>query len=199
MTNSRALSRLVLQPDWRKEVADRNVTLDSVAAEIADIEGSLPLKKIEPGLRGPHSNALMKALRPFGAKIAPTMNQGEADAWRAAVALALSDLPPHIALYALGKAIHRPMQFPNQVEEIAREYADEALARQRTALHRLKMMKAEIERAANPQPALEAPPMIWTQEKVDEANAAFKRLGLKMRYRLTDEGVENYDVDNATS
>lgn len=157
-----------------------------VEQAIAEIEAAQPLSVVEPKLNGPLTQAITTALRPIGAKIAPTMNDQQAQAWMAGVVLALSDLPAKIALYGVRKAIHRPMAFPNEVDGVAREFAEEALNKQRTALHRLKMMKAEIERALSPQPLIEAPAVEWTEESVAEANATFEKAGIKTRYRLED-------------
>lgn len=193
MSESRALSIAALLPDWRKHINDAQPS--EIEAAIADIEHhSLPLKAVEPNFNGSASKALAKAIQPLGALIAPTMTREQGDAFRAAIVLALADLPPRAALIGLKKAVHVPMEFPNQVHGVVRKLAEEAVQQQRTALHRLKMMKDEIERALNPQPKLEAPPMEWTQEAIDEANATFGRAGLKTRYRLGPEGIENYQL-----
>lgn len=191
MSETRALVRVVLLPDWRKQTTD--VQPAEIDAAIADIEHqALALKVVEPGFNGEASKALAKAIQPLGAMIAPTMTREQGDAFRAGIVLALSDLPPRAALLGLKRAVHVPMEFPNQVHGVARKLAEEAIQQQRTALHRLKMMKAEIERALNPQPKLEAPPMEWTQASIDEANASFERAGIKTRYRL--EGTEAVTV-----
>lgn len=187
MTDTRALTRMVLQDGWTATAAADPAEVEQA---IAEIEATLPLAQTDRKLNGPETNAIADALRPIGAKLAPSMSHEQAVAWRCAVVLALSDLPARIALYGVRKAIHRPMQFLNEVDGVAREYANEALDRQRNALHRLKRMRAEIERAANPQPKLEAPPMDWTEESVAEANDLFARVGVTTRYRLNGNEVD---------
>lgn len=191
----RALARLVLHPDWTINES-LNLQPEQIDAAIAEIENAQPLAKIEPEGRGPETKAILDALRPIGAKIMPTASQGQADAWRVGVMLALSDLPPRIALYAVRKTIHDCIRFPHEVDIFAREHATEALKRQALALHRLKRTKEEIERALNPPaPLLEAPPMEWTQATVDQANESFARLGIKTRYRLAGSEVESYQSE----
>lgn len=188
-TGARDLLRVVLAPGW-KLPAPGTIDAAQVDAAIAEIEATVPLAREEPKLDGPGAQALADALRPIGAKIMPAMEREASQVWRAAVVMALSDLPRRAALYGLRKAIHRPMQFLNEVDGVARELAQESIERQRLALHRLKMMRREIERAANPQPALEPPPPhVWTQEEVDATNATFRTLGLKTRYKLDGDSV----------
>lgn len=195
MSEGRTLSRMMLLPDWRKQIEGAEpVEIDAAIAEIE--QQSLSLKVVEPEFKGPHTKALADAIRPIGALIAPTMTREQADAFRAAIVGALSDLPPRLALIGLKRALHVPMEFPNQVHGVVRRLAEEAAQQQAIALHRLKMMRAEIERALNPQPKLEAPPMIWTEESIAEANATFQKAGIKTRYRLAADGeVETYQAD----
>lgn len=194
MSDTRELNRMVLSPDWRlASAADADPA--TVAQAIAEIEQAKSLAEIEPKLNGPHAEAVLDALRPIGAKIDPRMDANQGTAWRAAVTMALSDLPPRIALYAVRKTVHVPMSFLNEVEREARKIATEALERQTTALYRLKRMRAEIERALAPQPMIEAPPpMVWTEESVAEANAAFKLVGADTRYRLVGTEVETFSA-----
>lgn len=188
-TGTRDLLREVLAPGW-KLPAPAEIDPASVERAIAEIESTRPLAQEEPKLDGPGATALADALRPIGAKIMPTMDREASQVWRAAIVMALSDLPGRAALYGLRKAIHRPMQFLNEVDGVAREFAQESIDRQAQALFRLKLMRKEIERAANPPPALEPPPpKVWTQEEVDATNASFRALGLKTRYKLDGDTV----------
>lgn len=181
-----ALSRKVLTPGF--SFADAPPDLAALAQAIKELEETLPLNRQEPALDGPLARIIEDSLRPIGAKIDPRISAEQATAWRKAMLLALSDLPGTITLKATRKAIHRPMQFLNEAETIIRELAAEAMEQQRTALWRLKRWQADIERAANPQPAIEAPPSKpVTQEEVDETNAFLRGCGVTTRFRLEGE------------
>lgn len=206
MSDTRSLIVQVLSPAWRMPKPEEMDRAQLVAA-IENIDSRLPLSAIEPEgvvaddraasgfqFKGEQSRAVSLALRPIGAKIAPTMTPAQSGAWLAAMVLALSDLPPAVSRRAITKAVHRPMQFLNEVEKVVREYADEALVQQANARGRLKRMIAEIDRAAMPQPQLEHHEEPWTQEMIDEANKLFSAQRLSTRYRLVD-GKPDLDAE----
>jgi hypothetical protein len=184
---SRDLVRTVLAEGW----------LPTAPADIAEIDQALAeletkaIKELEPKLDGEASAAVDRNLRPIGAKILPTAPPGAVKEWRMAMLMALSDLPPRIAAYATAKAIHTPFNFLNEVELEVRRIAAEAIDKQRTAAWRLKMWRAELERAMNPAPALEAPSdeRVAAQE-IDEFNATMRASphGIRTRLRLGEDG-----------
>lgn len=197
MNDLQTISRTVLAPDFTVATGIEQFKPDEIAQAIAELENPASLAKLEPKLDGAMSKSLLDHLRPIGAKIAPLLNDDQALSWRSAVVLALSDLPPRIALYATRKAIHVPMVHLNRVDGVIRELGAEAIEKQKVALHRLKMMQAEIERAAKPAtPQLEQQPMRWTQADVDEANASFHRLRIKTRYVLDGEDVKVIEAEH---
>lgn len=150
MSDPRTLSRLVLEPGFTVARAIVNVTPAELEAAISSYESVKPLMHVEPRLDGPQSRAVADFLRPIGAKIAPTMSGEQANTWRAAMVLALSDLPPRVAQKATRLAIHKPMLFINEAETEIRKIAADMEAKNRLALYRLRTMRAEIERAGNP-------------------------------------------------
>jgi hypothetical protein len=91
------------------------------------------VKDIEPTCAGPISNELSDNLRPVGAKIAPHLSGEQATAWRKAIVMALSDLPPDVALLAVRKTMHTPMQFLSEVETKVRENAAKPMQKLRNA------------------------------------------------------------------
>lgn len=188
---SRELIAQVLSPAFDLARALTSTSLEEVSAAIAEIEATQPLSRVEPKLDGVWANRVLDALRPLGAKISIGAKPEDVRAWTTAVVAALSDLPPRIAVGALRKALHRPMRFLNEVEFVVREYAEEAIEAQANALWRLKRMKREIERAANPLPQIEQKPKVWTQAEIDEANDMFRSLRLRTRWKLVGTDCEN--------
>ena len=87
------------------------------------------LKEIEPECNGTISKQVGDLLRPIGAKIAPQLSSEQATAWRKALVMALSDLPPDVSILAIRKAIHTPMKFLNEVEEAVRAHASIGVTR----------------------------------------------------------------------
>ena len=82
-----------------------------------------PLNEIEPECDGPLSKEAGDLLRPIGAKVSPGLSLEQATAWRKAVVMALSDMPPDILLISLRKALHVPFKFLNEVEEAVRNHS----------------------------------------------------------------------------
>lgn len=140
------------------------VTLDRIA---------VPAKQVEPGglidgKRGPRTDRLIKAVQMIGAKISPTMDKEQADAWVSAVVIALSDLPFAFAQRGAEEAIHVPMKFLNEVETAVRDKAKDAEARHSLAVLRLERLKREIDSAS--QPKLEPPKPMTPEEYQAELN-----------------------------
>lgn len=186
--DTRALSRMVLAPDWSVATAS-TVDPAQIDQAIVDLLAPSSLRTEEPRLDGPLSKQVESNLRPLGAKISAGISDAAARDWRNAMLLALSDLPGRVAAYATGKAIHRPFNFLNEVETAVREIAAESLERQRTAAWRLKLWREEIARAAMPQPQLAAPDeVIADQAGVDAFNADMAKIGTSIRMRLGPDG-----------
>jgi len=105
-----------------------------------------PLKDVEPDCNGELSKQAGDILRPIGAKIAPQLSSEQATAWRKAVVLALSDLPPDVMILALRDAIHTPMKFLNEVEEAVRAKASIGVNRLNVAASKLNdLLPRDIE------------------------------------------------------
>jgi hypothetical protein len=146
--------------------------------------GPVELKESAEGI------ALDIALRPIGAKLDPKMSAAQASAWRDAVMMSMMKWPAKVAIAAARAAIMESYQYGiGDVDAKLHELAAPIEARQRLALRRLHQMRGEIERAMNPQPVLEEAPHIWTAEEIEEANAAFHRVGSSIRYRLGEGGT----------
>lgn len=107
--------------NWRKDMIALAGEPESRHLRMSERYRSV--KDIEPSCAGPISNELSDTLRPIGAKIAPHLSGEQATAWRKAIVMALSDLPPDVALLAIRKTMHTPMQFLSEVETKVRESA----------------------------------------------------------------------------
>jgi hypothetical protein len=163
---------------------------------IAEIESQLPLKRSEPGLDGQISRMIEDTLRPIGAALDPRIAPEQAKVWRKALLLKLSNLPGTIVLKATRKATHDPFHFFSEVEPAIRSHAEAALKHQAAALMRLKRWRAELERLANPLPAIEAPPEEpVTQDEIDRMNVTMRRIGSNRRWRLADGEAELFDLE----
>lgn len=156
LDQTRALSRLVLSPGWTVAKAD-SVDPAQIQDALHDLSNPVALRRLEPKLDGDFSRQIENSLRMIGAKIAATINDDQANAWRKAMVVALSDLPARIANHATAKAIHRPFRFLNEVEGVVREIASESIERQGIAKMRLERWLAELARAAMPVPQIAAP------------------------------------------
>ena len=184
--DARALSRIVLADGWKPGAAE--VDRMALVAAIEELSSPVTLADEDPGLSGNLAEAIENNLRPIGAKVSPTISDAQALAWRKAMVLALSDLPARIALYATGKAIHRPFKYLNEVEVVVREIATDAAERQQTARWRLKLWLEQVDRALMPQPQLAAPEEepLGTQAEVDDLNATMRTCGLATRWALVE-------------
>lgn len=157
---------------WRLD--DARELGDPAGALVALDRMAVPAKQVEPGgqvngARGPRTDRLIKAVQMIGAKIAPTMDGEQADAWVTAVVIALSDLPFAFAQRGAEAAIHVPMKFLNEVETAIREKAKDAEARHKLAKMRLERLRREVENAGKP--ALEPPKPMTPEEYQVELNA----------------------------
>lgn len=152
------------------------VDAGAASAAIARVEGDLSPVPCDRQARAAWETALGERLKRLAAKIAPTMPAAQATVWRDAMIEALSDLPALVSLTAAKRAIHRPMQWVNEVEKVVREIAAEVEAERREALARLGRLQAEMARMANPQPLLGQPDEPVEPEAVAELMA---RLGVR--------------------
>lgn len=140
---------------------------DEALALADDLEGArqaierqmLALKVVEPNgvafdeeterfrFTGKRAKIISDGLRPIGIKISGRMSAGEANAWLAAMILALSDLPFGYLRRAIDEVIHVPMKFLNEVETEIRIKAKASASRHNLALMNLKRLEREL---ANP-------------------------------------------------
>lgn len=116
---------------WRAEMLTLAGDLDIRHQRMK--ERYMPTLAIEPSCAGPISNEISDNLRPIGAKIAPHLSGEQATAWRKAIVMALSDMPPDVVLLAVRKTMHTPMQFLSEVETKVRENAATPMLRLRNA------------------------------------------------------------------
>lgn len=126
-----------------------------LAETIARYEASLrSLAERDPKLDSSLTRPLIEAMLPIGVKLRPDMNREQAGAWALALLKGWSDLPPFVLRETLAGAVHVPFQFPSEIDLTVRTRAEELRDKHRTAINRLRMMRAEIMRAANPPPAI---------------------------------------------
>jgi len=180
MADPRTLAKRVLDPEFTVAGAIVGVRPHEVAEAIEAYQSVQPLATVEPNLDGEHSTRLRSGVKIIGVKIAPTMSADQITPWLNAIVLALSDLPPKVAQAAARQAIHRPIQFLNEVEKIIREIAAEIEQRNNRALIRLRLMRAEIERAANGQPRLTKQDVPLTLEEIARLEPHMVEIGLRV-------------------
>lgn len=193
-SSPRGLLSDVLSPEWTLTTAIVSVKPHEIVEALTMAESSMiPLKdRFGPVelAKSPEGIALDIALRPIGAKLAPTMSPAQASAWRDAVMMSMMRWPAMVAIKAAKAAVMHPFPYGiGDVDAKLHELAAPIESRQRLALVRLRMMRDEIERAMNPQPKLEEAPHVWTVEEIEEANAAFRKVGSSVRYRLGEGGT----------
>ncbi|UIJ43711.1 hypothetical protein LZK98_11480 [Sphingomonas cannabina] len=157
---------------------------------------AMPLTQIEPNGRsrrdpdkfGAMSTRLGDELALLATKIAPTMSEGQADAWVKVMVAALSDLPGRVAIEAARQALHRPMEFISQVEGVVREQAVLVAARHHTALSRLRSLQAAI---ANPPIALPDPSQVperrYSPAAIRRLSKEFRAIGVRVGAFTQDE------------
>lgn len=198
----RNLLSSVLSPDWTlasaivavkpHEIIEALKMAESSMIPLKDRFGPVELAASAEGI------ALDIALRPIGAKLAPTMSPAQASAWRDGVMMSMMKWPAKVAINAAKAGVMESYPYGiNDVDARLHALAAPIESRQRLALNRLRMMRDEIERAMNPQPALEEQPHIWTAEEIDEANLSFRRVGSSVRYRLGEGGTCETEAEEA--
>lgn len=141
----------------------------------------VPMKDSE-ALNGEGARRLVSALRPIGAKIAPTMSEEQVQVWLSAMVAALSDLPTRIAIRAAQDALHSPLRFINEVETVIREKAQDARRRYDLARHRLERMARDLARPA--QPRLLPPEM--SDEELQSMPEYLRRMGINAGWLRQD-------------
>ncbi len=110
--DTRALSRMVLAEGWAVKLAGETDE-GALRRAIDELSNPVALADEDPGLTGDAAKRIDQHLRPIGAKVAPEIGGEAAKAWRAAMLMALSDLPSRVAIHATAKAVHRPYNFLN--------------------------------------------------------------------------------------
>lgn len=98
------------------------------------------------------AKAISKALAPLGAKVAPTIADEQGKTWRMAMVMALSDLPPRIAIEAIGDAMHQPIRFLSEAEEVIRRMAGRKIRSIKLEMEteQQKQLNAQIEHSRIP-------------------------------------------------
>lgn len=121
--------------EWRDQSAFQAwvTTMTDIAGDLEKRRDELAdrckaLHEIEPDCNGPLSRQAANLLCPIGAKVSPGLSHEQATAWRKAVVMALSDMPPDILLVSLRKTLHIPFRFLNEVEEAVRNESRAARA-----------------------------------------------------------------------
>jgi hypothetical protein len=194
MIDTRAIAKLVLEPGWSIAGAIEKVTPEQVAEAIEAYQNVPALIHVDPRFESEEAATLRDLIKGIGMANWPDMpNKGE---WLNAMLTSLSDLPVRPAISAARQTLHCDFRFPNEVKPKIREFAAAIIERHNLAIWRLKLMRDEIRRAANPQNQLEQHPEWWTQEMVDDANATFIKVKASTRYKLGPNGtVEAIQTD----
>jgi hypothetical protein len=188
--NARELARIALQPSWSLRDCMAEAAAADVAEAIAGYEASLaPLSASDPCLGDPRkrsvaARAVCTALRPTGAKLAPHLSPAQAEAWIDGVLLSLSKWPARVAAGAARAAVHEPFRFIGDVDARLHELAAGIDRRHRNALFRLRRLAEEMERAANPPPALAPPEQAepWPIEEARRLNPSLLAIGLRQGF-----------------
>ncbi len=151
--------------------------------------GLAPLKEAEPGpitIASRLSVGLREDLSLLLTKVSPGISQDQADAWLTVMVTALGDLPGRVAREAAQAALHRPMQFANQIEAEIRTLAAGLMARHRLACERLRQMAAEARRRELAEEEEVGP---VTDEQVRRMSPEIRRMGLGLGY-ITQEQID---------
>lgn len=160
-----------------------------------------PLKSLEPRLDGSLAKSVADAFAPIGAKMRPDMSVEQGGFWATSIVMALSDLPPFIAIAALEEAVHSPWQFPTEMEAGVREIAKRKLEDHQLAIRRLQAMRDEILRASTPpSPQLEAPDTGEPLSREEVAKLLRSPVGkelIRMGLQLGSIRQEDYEAELA--
>lgn len=172
-------------PRWTTERAIEAFganTADALAAAIARVEHDLRPVARDGAQRDAWRDAIDERLRRLAAKIAPGMAPAQGDEWRSAMAEALSDLPAMVALTACKRAMHRPFQFLNQVEQAVREIAATIIEERESRRRAAERMLRDLQRAVDPAPTLPAPEpdQPITARQIRAMPASMRTLGVKI-------------------
>jgi len=165
---------------------DANTAIEMLKAQ------ATPLKEVEPrGIvddkRGPKTERLMGSLRTIGAKIAPGMSEEQVNVWLGAMIVALSDLPFSFAIGGATEAIHVPMKFLNQVEEVVRDKAETFRVKNSVAITRLRNFEADLKRVD--QPKLPEPNPV-SHEELQSMSPQLRDLGISAGWLCENESGE---------
>lgn len=185
---NRDLMRLALTAPGMIDKAD--MTDSELASTISAARNAIaPAKNGNEFERTASLTAIEDALRPIGAKTMPTAAEEQGKAWLVAVAVALSDLPTRCVVQAARSAVHMVFRFPNEAEQAVRTMAEELVAKQERAIALLERLRKDLDRAANPAPAIEHQSEPWTVERLRTVPRHMIDIGLKIG-RYTQEMVD---------
>jgi len=195
-----ALATLALNPRRWTTVAARSLAgadaEDAIAAAAVKLDGDLAPVPSDPALRADWRAAMDERLRRLAVKIAPGMSPEQAQPWRDVMVDALADLPAMVALTAAKRAIHRPMRFLNEVEQVVREIAATVILERRAAKARLELFARSLRQAgaaALPPQAEDAP---LSPHEIRALPKYLRDMGLRHGW-LTPEAVETADREAA--
>lgn len=150
--------------------------------------GLIPLKEAEPDPDAPgrFTVGLGDDLAMLLTKVSPGLGTEQADAWIKVMVTALSDLPGRVSREAAQTALHRPMNFANEIETEVRKLAAGLMARHMLACSRLRQMAVEQDRRRN---MLAAPIETATPEEIRRMSPEMRNIGIRCG-GLTQEQVD---------
>jgi hypothetical protein len=202
-TNDRAaglrdLGWLAKNPSfWTIEAARIAGGEDPRAAAVAAedrIRAELSPVPVDPAQRAAWVAALDERLRRLAVKAAPGMAPAATEEWRSVMPDVLSDLPALIVLTAAKRALHRPMQFLNQIEPILREISDDLIAARRVALNKLADFRRSLDAQA---PAItDQTDRPLSPGEIRALKPEFRRIGLSQGW-LTQAEIDAAHAEQA--
>lgn len=173
--------------DWSlKSAVDQQLTQDDIADALNQLDRwQVPMRdrdarfrKIDPTQiaaaigASPEANQMVEAVKMIGRKVRPDFSAEQSKHWVMSIVAALSDLPPHVAMEACKAALHRPFEFPGQVEKGIRDEAVRVQDRYNVARMRLQQLRRAILSADQPALPSKPPAPHMTQDDVDRLAAA---------------------------
>lgn len=194
-----SLAATVYRGDYDAAQLAGQHTREDVHAALAEVRRWLvPMNERDPKLAAsvgvataaiadhPELGELAEELKMIGRRVRPDFSEDQAVHWVGGSVLALTNLPPHVAVQAARAARHRAFSFLGDVDKAVREEAAKILARYDLTRTRLQVLLREMAKAAQPVLQLE-PPKPITQDMVDAMAEPLRALGLASGALVQDE------------
>ena len=184
---------------YRGNIDPEGVSIQAIDEALVDQKARLvPLKSLDRRFISPdrrevilaaganaHARDAVAHLCNIGLEMRPDFSSDQAQHWAAGIIGNLSNYPGPVLLSACQAARHTAFRFWSDIKPAVQKAADEILKRHEVARLRLKTLRRQIARAA--QPSLPPPPpKPLTQEEVDEMPPEYRALGLRIGALVRD-------------